>query len=165
MAEDEARLEYEAGLAYVWYKKGEQPVIKTTGNKKSKSFYGALNLKTGKVHIHVCDWQDQEETVKMLKQIRKIYPKKKIMLFWDGAPHHNGETVRAYLRQTKNLELIRFPPYSPNLNPQEKVWKKCRKEISHNHEMKFEPLVKKFFWFLTRNRFKSNFVEKYSQKS
>lgn len=165
MAEDEARLEYEASLTSVWYKRGKQVIIKTTIEKKAKSFFGALNLRTGKVHIHVCDWQDQEETVKFLRKLRKAYPKKKIIMFWDGAPWHRSKRIRKYLRRTRNLELIRFPPYSPELNPQEHVWKEVRKEVSHNNEdLKFEPLVNKFARFLRKTKFNSNFLEKYGQK-
>lgn len=146
----------------MWYQKGKEPVIKTTGERKKKSFYGALNLKTGKVHTYTCDWENQEETVVFLKKLRQRYPKRKILLLWDGAPWHKGDRIREYLRRTKNLELVKFPPYSPELNPQEHVWKEVRKNISHNHEItNFGDIVCKFKNYLIKMKFKSNFIEKY----
>ena len=146
----------------MWYQKGKKPIIKTTGERKKKSFYGALNLKTGKVHIHVSKWENQEETVVFLRKLRQKYPKRKILLLWDGAPWHKGDRIRQYLRRTKKLELVRFPPYSPELNPQEHVWKEARTKISHNHEItNFDNLVTKFKGYLIKMNFKSSFLEKY----
>lgn len=121
-----------------------------------------MNLKTGKVHIHVSKWENQEETVLFLRKLRQRYPKRKILLLWDGAPWHKGDRIRQYLRRTKNLELVRFPPYSPELNPQEHVWKETRSKISHNHEItNFDNLVTKFKGYLIKMNFKSTFLEKY----
>lgn len=146
----------------MWYQKGKEPVIKTTGERKKRSFYGALNLKTGKVHVHDCEWENQEETVVFLRKIRQIYPKRKILLLWDGAPWHKGNRMRQYLRKTKNLELMRFPPYSPELNPQEHVWKNVRNNVSHNHETKnFEDLIYRFKQYMFKMNFKSSFLKKY----
>jgi len=55
-----------------------------------------------------------------------------------------------------------FPPYSPDMNPQEKVWKKARENISHNYEEDFNVLVSRFYNFLIKTKFKSNFLKKYS---
>lgn len=164
MVADEALLKYEAGLISIWYEKGKYPEIKVTREKKAKSFYGALDLKTGREYVHVCNWQDSHQTVKFLKKIKRKNPGSKILILWDGASHHKGE-VREYLKQEHQkhhwLELKLFPPYSPKLNPQEKVWREARKEICHNHEDDFETLVCKFYNFLTKRKFKSSFLDKY----
>lgn len=162
MVEDEARIEEKAGIKPVWYPKGKQPIIKVNTSKKAKSFYGALNVKTGQEHAQGYDWQNQENTVDFLKYLRKLYPLKKIMLFWDGAPWHKGKRIRKYLKRTRNLLLVPFPPYSPELNPQEIVWRIARQKVTHNHqEENLDKLSNKFHKFLLRAKFKTNFLSKF----
>lgn len=159
---DEARLEYDITTKPVWSKKGKQPIVLFKGIKKSKSFYGALNVKTGKEIVHQCDWQNQTETISFLEKIRQIYRRKRILLIWDNASWHKSKEIRKYLKGKKNLELMNFPPYSPELNPQEIVWKKARQKISHNRfNEDFQITIDNFKTFLENNIFKSNFLKKY----
>lgn len=46
----------------------------------------------------------------------------KVVVVWDNGPNHGGPLVRAFLRRTRRLTLVRLPPYSPHLNPVEAVW-------------------------------------------
>lgn len=117
-------------------------------------------MRTGKETIHICNWQDSYQSVKFLKKLTKRYSGKKILLLWDGAPWHRGE-VKDYLKGKHHLEILYFPSYSPELNPQEGVWKKTRTAISHNHEEDFNILISKFYNYLIKNKFKSNFLLKY----
>lgn len=103
MVEDEARLEEKSGIKAIWYPRGKRPTIKVNADKKERSLYGALNVKTGKEHPKRYDWQNQENTVDFLEYLRKLYPLKKIILFWDGVPRHKEKRMRSYLKRTKNL--------------------------------------------------------------
>lgn len=88
----------------------------------------------------------------------------KILLIWDNAPWHKGKEIRKYLKklQPKNLELFNFPPYSPELNPQEQVWKRARQEVSHNHfNEDFQISINNFQTFLETTTFNTNFLKKY----
>jgi transposase len=50
--------------------------------------------------------------------------------------------LKAFLQAHPRLEILFFPPASPDLNPQEQVWKATREAISHNHaEAKLERLA------------------------
>lgn len=159
---DEALLKFQATLAAVWSQRGEQPKVYVIGERKKKSFYGALNVRSGKHYVHMCDKQNQKETVKFLKQIIRKIPGKKILLLWDNAPWHRGEIIRSYLHSIKRLELMTFPAYSPELNPEERVWKQARKDVSHNHnDNNFERLSRKFRSYLQRTVFRTNFWELY----
>ena len=79
MVEDECRIEKESGLKHIWYQKGKYPTIKVDQEKDAVSFYGALNVRSGRCHFRDTDWQDSEETVKFLRKLERIYRDKKVV--------------------------------------------------------------------------------------
>ena len=48
-------------------------------------------------------------TVEVLKEMRKIYPHQKILLFWDGAGWHRGSEVKKFMDADKGWEVVYFP--------------------------------------------------------
>lgn len=132
LCEDEMVLSSTTTFQKVWLKKGEYPKIEVSNTKKSKSIYGFLNIKTGAEHSFIKDWQNMYITVEVLKEIRRIYPHQKILLFWDGAGWHRGSAVKDFMVSDGQIEVIYFPPYSPEENPQEHVWKAARAAVTHN---------------------------------
>jgi len=72
----------------MWNLQDKRPIIKIKfQKKKAKSFYVALNVRTGKnvrtvkEEVKEYDWQNQENTIDFLKHLRKAYPIKKIIFF------------------------------------------------------------------------------------
>lgn len=51
-----------------------------------------------------------------------------VLLVWDGAGYH----VAKSLRMPSNLSVIRLPPYSPELNPVERLWLYLREHYWSN---------------------------------
>lgn len=45
-------------------------------------------------------------------------------LVWDGAPSHRDQTVRSV-----GLPLVSLPPYSPELNPAERLFEEVRRQV------------------------------------
>lgn len=65
-----------------------------------------------------------EATVEFLKRLLGK-TKEKIMIIWDNASIHYCRVVKEFLKtekQGKRLHLVRYPTYSPELNPDEQVW-------------------------------------------
>ena len=65
-----------------------------------------------------------EATVEFLKKLLSK-TKEKIMVIWDNASIHYCRVVKEFLktqRQGTRLHLVRYPTYSPELNPDEQVW-------------------------------------------
>ncbi len=60
-------------------------------------------------------------TVECLQELRKAYPAKKLLIFWDGAGWHRGSEVQKFIEADKPIETIYFPLYSPEEYPQEHV--------------------------------------------
>ena len=128
-------------------------MIETNGTKKAKSIYGFLNLKTGKEHAFISERQTMVQTAEILAKISKLYSESKIVLLWDGAGWHRGSVAQQAIKEY-NISQIYFPPYSPELNPQEHVWKKGRSEVTHNRFIpKIEPVTKELVDYLNITRF------------
>ncbi|MBU2592145.1 MAG: transposase [Patescibacteria group bacterium] len=95
----------------------------------------------------LASWQNQGETIKALKRIKKYYPNKNICLIWDNAGWHKGKLIRKELGRSgdlTNFHLINFPPYAPDTNPQEHIWKYIKNRIAHQPTTSFKQKVNNF---------------------
>ena len=158
LCEDEMILSSVTTFQKIWLKKGEYPKIEVSNTKKNKSIYGFLNIKTGQCHAFSRDWQNMYITVDVLKEIRAMYPTQKIVLFSDGAGWHRGSKVQEFIESDGNIEPIYFPPYSPEENPQEHVWKAGRSAVTHNQYIPdVEKAAEDFINHLNQNHFRYSF--------
>ena len=149
-------LNQETRLKNVWYFRGTQPIIEAKRKGESANFYGALNIKDGKEITVKTNKQNSQTTIKFLKKLSTTYNKKKILLIWDNASWHKSKLIRKYLTTTNQFELFNFPPYSPEFNPQEQIWKQLRQNITHNRlELDFNVLIKDSLKFLNNTIFNS----------
>lgn len=154
LCEDEMILSSQTTFQKIWLKKGEYPKIEVSNTRVNKSIYGFLNMKTGQCHAFMRERQNMLITSEILKEIRDLYPGKKILLLWDGAGWHRGSVVQDFLKEDDKIKTIYFPPYSPEENPQEHVWKKGRSAVTHNtfiHDIK--EAAKQFVDFLNVSLF------------
>lgn len=93
---------------------------------------GALNAVTLEV-ITVCNtsyidsWSVIELLFKLRQQRKEAVP---ITLILDNAPYQTCWLVRGAAK-LMSIELLFLPPYSPNLNLIERLWKFVRKKCCH----------------------------------
>lgn len=147
LASDETRLMWETQSRKAWLKTNEKTIIKVNRTKDYQSFLGSLNLKTGQCHLHSLPWQNQKETIKALKRLKKYYPHKNICIIWDNAGWHKGKEIRKELKKggdLTNFHFINFPPYAPDTNPQEHVWKYVKEKIAYQPTTSFKQKVNNF---------------------
>lgn len=131
--EDERVLTSRTTVQKIWLPRGEYPpVVETNSTRKRKNFYGFLNLKTGQEHAFMTDKQNMGVTAEILGKVRKLYPNNKLVIVWDNCGWHRGSKVVDWIEADGNTETIHFPPYTPQLNPQEHVWKAGRRAVTHN---------------------------------
>lgn len=126
LAADETRITWETEIRRAWLKQNEKTIIKVHRSNECQNYFGALNLKNQTAHLIRLDWQDTAEIIKALARLSKKYPHKKICLVWDNAGWHKSKQLREQLGRKKSLghiHLINLPPYAPDINPQEHVWK------------------------------------------
>lgn len=111
-----------------WGKRGETPVVRSTGSWKNISATGVLatDAKMRRVRAF-CTFTrgsvKKENTIRTLTHLAR-HVTGSIALFWDGLAQHRAKIVRTFLaKQRKRFVIVeRFPAYAPELNPQEYLW-------------------------------------------
>lgn len=151
---DEMVLSSATTFQKVWIPMDKEVIIEVTGKRENRSIYGFLDIKTGRQYAFKKEWQNMYETADVLKQLRELLPNKKILLNWDNARWHLGSEVQKFIAADGKIEVLRFPPYSPELNPQEHVWKAGRAHVTHNKLiLNIEETSDAFLNYLNTNHF------------
>lgn len=147
-AADEARINYDEEIRRCWLRKGEKTVIKVKRDKSQKqNYFGALNLTTKKHELIRQEWHNTENTIEALRELTRRYPNKKLCIIWDNAKWHRAKELRSLLgtgNELEHIHLIWLPPYAPDENPQEHVWKYGKEAIRSRHFDSFNTLREKF---------------------
>ncbi len=139
--EDEMTIQMNPTLCRMWGRKGIQPEIGAwVGGHQKTHVFGAINTKTGSFHSIQGKKINAKEFIKFLKRLRKSYPRKVIVIIMDNACWHKAKKVKFFMKKDGKMRTLYLPPYSPKLNPVEKLWKFFRRNVSHNY----------FFGTLTR---------------
>ena len=161
MVADEVRIAKEANPDYAWNQKGITPIKKKKLElHQSIIIFGVLSMKQGKVIQHHCK-KKKKQTTFLLDKIKQFkeeyYPdiKKKILLLWDNASCHKSKEVKQWLKDNPGIvELDNFPPYSPEMNPIEHIWKTLKKNINHlRGETSLTEIMKQAKLFLNKKTF------------
>ena len=74
------------------------------------------------------------EFAQFLQHLLASHPGKRLLVIHDRGEQHTGAPVEAIVREAEGrLSLKAQPAYSPELNPQERIWKWWRRVVTHNH--------------------------------
>lgn len=144
---DETKIVLEALTRRAWLQKGRRTVVKVKRDREYQNYLGFLNQKSFKCRVYELAWQNQEEIIKAFKKFLREYFDKKICIIWDNAAFHRGVKIRQELKKGGLLErvhLVNLPPYAPDLNPIEHVWKWVKDQISNQQYRNFEITKRKF---------------------
>lgn len=132
---DEASFWLDGTLHQTWSRVGVQPRVDTFGMRKTAHVFGVISLEKRPRFLYLfAEVFNAQTFLGFLKEVVRRSRRRKTFLVIDNGPCHNlDESGRAWL--TKNLhriELFRLPPYSPEYNPIEGVWKATKKRTTHN---------------------------------
>lgn len=112
----------------------KDPVLLHAPTRKSVACFGAANIRTGKLLTAFESKFNAESFQRFLKLLLKhAPPAKRLVLVLDNAKYHHARALQPWLRKHQHrLTLLFLPPYSPDLNPIERVWKLTRRLATHN---------------------------------
>jgi len=123
---DEAsvRSDYHAGTT--WAPVGKTPVVKTTGARFSVNMISAVTARGALRFSLINGTLTAPKFIDFCKRLLHDAPGP-VFLILDGHPVHRSTAVRAFAESTAGrLRLFRIPAYSPQLNPEEWVWKNVK---------------------------------------
>jgi len=110
---------------------------------------GAVDIARMKVVVEFGDAVNAQSTIALLRRLEARPPKAHtIYVYCDNARYYRSRLVQAYLLGSK-IKLIFLPPYCPDLNLIERLWKYFRKQILYNryseHFAEFKAACQGFF--------------------
>jgi len=110
------------------------PIVLHAPTRKGVSIFGAVQIKTGKLVTSLTPKFDAETFQEFLKcLVSTQYRGVKLYVILDNARYHHAKLLSPWLEDNKDkIELVFLPPYSPELNPIERVWKLLRRLCTHN---------------------------------
>ena len=126
--EDEATFGLLPSVTRGWARKGSRPTAPINFQRDYTNVF-ATRTKRALVYTFF-KRKKQPQFVAHCQQVVKRF--NKIALFVDNGPCHKGKLVEEFIqRHRKSFRLIRFPTYSPELNPAEPCWKPGRKDLAN----------------------------------
>ncbi len=113
--------------------KGEEFFLKSnTGRNRITAMWAINPLSLKFSGLIIEDYCDKETTKQALRNIRDDYPDgKPIFIFLDNAAYNRSYEVQDYAIELW-ITLCYLPPYSPNLNLIERLWKFMKKILVKN---------------------------------
>ena len=138
--EDESRFglhtKYGRGLAA----RGVQPVCNFQQVFKSTYLFGAFSPITGDKFLLEMPFCNADTFQQYLYSFSELNSEEfKIMVLDNGAFHKAKNLIIP-----KNIALLFLPPYSPELNPAEKIWKHLKRKFTNKHFSSLEQ-ISEFF--------------------
>lgn len=132
-----------------WIRKGTNKPIATTASRTRLNLLGSINLECMEVTIADHETIDSKAMGKHFKSLRERYPKApKIHVIADQGPYNTSSETRKFANQY-GIVLHFLPPYSPNLNPIERLWKVMNEHARNNRVFKsakeFRKTITEFF--------------------
>ena len=105
-----------------WCPKGFRPSVPCHHIREYRYAFGAVEPLTGENFFLAMPNCETKCTNTFLAELSKQYPEDIILLVCDGAAWHRSKTLVC----PENIQLLSIPPYTPEMNPIEQIWKQLR---------------------------------------
>ncbi|MHB1622713.1 MAG: IS630 family transposase [Cuniculiplasma sp.] len=141
---DESSPQTTANTVRFWSFK--KPVMVKDTSKYRANTFGFYSLNGNSV-LQFQDHSRKENVCRFLECIRRHNPKRRIILVLDNFSSHHAKKVLRKARKLR-IRLVFLPPYSPDLNPIEFIWKSIKRIISEaeiNSEKGMKKVIRKGF--------------------
>lgn len=127
---DEAGVRSDYHTGKTWGPVGKTPVVRRSAARVSVQMISAIGL-NGSMQFMTHEGSGTAEVFLRFLQQLMLNAQQPIILVVDGHSIHKAKVVKEYVAATQGkLELVYLPPYSPQLNPDEQVWKNVKAEVA-----------------------------------
>ena len=113
----------------------KDPVVYHHPTRKSVGYFGAVRLRDGKFMFHRAEKFNAESFFLFVRDLRLVscHSGRKVEVILDNAGYHHAKLHRRWREKSASRFATNYlPPYSPELNPIEWVWKLVRRLAAHN---------------------------------
>jgi len=136
-------------LSYGWIRTGKTKHVDTTASRTRLNIVGAIQLgHIAETITSQYETVNAESMVDFLGKVRSQYGSKSVHIILDRSGYHRAALL-AEKAAKLNIKLHFLPPYSPNLNPIERLWKVMNEQVRNNRFFKgakdFKESISGFF--------------------
>jgi transposase len=119
-------------LGYGWIKRGKDHEVRSNSGRQRLNINGAIDLERMEPVVRYDDTINADSTIALFDQLLLAYAYATcIYVICDNARYYRSKAVQAYLEDSR-ITLVFLPPYAPNLNPIERLWKLFKKTTLYN---------------------------------
>lgn len=149
--QDEVDIHLNPRIGRDWMLPGTQKLVVTPGQNRKRYVAGALAVGGRDLVFVEAERKNSALFVALLEKLRVAHPKaRRIHLVLDNYAIHNSRAVREYLADLEGLFVLHFlPPYSPEHNAIERLWREVHANVTRNHHCRsIDDLMRRVRWFL-----------------
>lgn len=137
---DSAEVSLLPTLTRCWSRIGQQRSMPTPGVHAAKCWdWGVVNVVSGQTLSLVHSRRNNLGLRRLLAAIARHYalgqhPQRQVILWLDNDKAHKAKAVERLLsKHNYRIRIEWLPAYSPELNPQEDIWRQMRRRVTHNY--------------------------------
>lgn len=145
--QDESRFGLMTHIGKCLTARGIKPIVKYKHAFKNTYLYGAFSPIDGNSFIYEIEGTSSEIFYEYIKKLSEHRPKELMIVIIDNAGFHS---LREY-NIPENIKLVRIPPYSPELNPCEKMWAYVKQYYKNEFFENLEEVKKWLYKFIMDN--------------
>ena len=116
---DESRFGTHSKIGHGWFKKGSRTQVKVKLGFQNFYLYSAVNTRTGEDFTLIAPNTNTVYFNAYLEWFGQALGGRQVMMIVDGAGWHKSKDLMV----PKNISIVFLPPYSPELNPVERLWR------------------------------------------
>lgn len=140
--QDESNVSLTAFLGKTWAMCGQTPRVTVTGKRAGVSAMSALSGQ-GRLLFRLFDKRIcSGEVIYFLDQMLQFHRGRHLVVVMDRAPPHTSQMTTAYIDRQPRLHVFYLPKYSPDWNPDEKVWNHLKHHELKAHKAKTKEQLK-----------------------
>ena len=140
--QDEANVSLTAFLGKTWAPRGQTPRQKVTGKRGGVAAMSAINGR-GRLLFKLLEKRiNSDDVIAFLGQMLQHHRNRHLVVVMDQAPPHTSKQTMAYIACQTRLHVFHLPKYSPDWNPDEKVWNHLKHQELKSHQAKTKEELK-----------------------
>jgi transposase len=128
---DAVHPEYQSQSVCGWMPKDETKTLAATNTQYSLHLNGAIGLSSMQIVTREYPTIDAQSIISFCTDLESTYPDKSIHLICDNGRSNKNKELTKYLENSRVI-IHYLPPYSPNLNSNERLWKVMREQVTYN---------------------------------